>query len=101
MEEYRNGSRSFKRTLLSSAIFSLLLPSSVVLATTTFSGGNSSPFDYMTYSTTADEEHAYVITDANTIVTVDGEITLGEMTAPYQSVVSTTGNEAYAFNIIN
>lgn len=101
MEEYRNGSRSFKRTLLSSAIFSFLLPSSVVLATTTFSGGNSSPFDYMTYSTTADEEHAYVITDANTIVTVDGEITLGEMTAPYQSVVSTTGNEAYAFNIIN
>lgn len=101
MEEYRNGSRSFKRTLLSSAIFSLLLPSSVVLATTTFSGGNSSPFDYMISSTTADEEHAYVITDANTIVTVDGEITLGEMTAPYQSVVSTTGNEAYAFNIIN
>lgn len=101
MEEYRNGSRSFKRTLLSSAIFSLLLPSSVVLATTTFSGGNSSPFDYVISSTTADEEHAYVITDANTIVTVDGEITLGEMTAPYQSVVSTTGNEAYAFNIIN
>lgn len=101
MEEYRNGSRSFKRTLLSSAIFSLLLPSSVVLATTTFSGGNSSPFNYMISSTTADEEHAYVITDANTIVTVDGEITLGEMTAPYQSVVSTTGNEAYAFNIIN
>lgn len=101
MEEYRNGSRSFKRTLLSSAIFSLLLPSSVVLATTTFSGGNSSPFDYMISSTTADEEHAYVITDANTIVTVDGEITLGEMTAPYQSVVYTTGNEAYAFNIIN
>lgn len=55
----------------------------------------------MISSTTADEEHAYVITDANTIVTVDGEITLGEMTAPYQSVVSTTGNEAYAFNIIN
>ncbi|RBQ35998.1 autotransporter outer membrane beta-barrel domain-containing protein [Rahnella aquatilis] len=102
MEEYRNGSRSFKRTLLSSAIFSLLLPSSVVLATTTFSTGIS-PTDALIFATTGADDHAYTITGAATEVLVDGEIIVPGIPSPVpvQSVVSTTGNEAYAFNIIN
>lgn len=102
MEEYWNGSRSFKRTLLSSAIFSLLLPSSVVLATTTFSTGIS-PTDALIFATTGADDHAYTITGAATEVLVDGEIIVPGIPSPVpvQSVVSTTGNEAYAFNIIN
>ncbi|WP_129990571.1 autotransporter outer membrane beta-barrel domain-containing protein [Rahnella sp. CFA14(1/10)] len=102
MDEYMNGSRSFKRTLLSSAIFSLLLPSSVAFATTTYSTGIT-PADALSFATTGAEDHAYTITGAGTEVIVDGEITAPGIPTPIpvQSVVSTTGSEAYAFNIID
>jgi len=102
MEEYREHPHSFKKTLLSSAIFSLLLPSSIALATTTFSTGIT-PADALSFATTGTGDHAYTITGAGTEVIVDGEITIPGIPSPVpvQSVVSTTGSEAYAFNIIS
>ena len=103
MEENRNSSRSFKKTLLSSAILSLLLPSFSALATATYAGGDYEFPSINSSSTPGNDGIAYIITDAGTKVTVAGEMALPGIPAPIplKSVVSTTGNEAYAFNIIN
>lgn len=103
MEEYRNGSRSFKRKLLSTAILSLLLPSFTTLATATYSGGEYNFASIESSSTPGNDGIAYIITGAGTTVTVAGEMTPPGYLEPIplESIVSTTGNEAYTFNIIN